>query len=123
MMTDNSYGHMSDSLVNGILQYSHMNPIEPYIQIKKDGHYHDDKIPEVNVNTAINNAVARAVFDTTGVNDKIISMIIYKKKFDVNNPNWWKQQRDAMKRETKDDYRIKSIIENEYKNNGIVVDY
>ena len=130
MMTDNSYGHMSDSLVNGILQYSHMNPIEPYIQIKKDGHYHDEKIEEeingnekTHINTDINKAVARAVFDTTGVNDKIISIRIYNKKFDVNNPNWWKQQRDAMKKVTKDDYRIKSIIENEYKNNGIVVDY
>ena len=127
-IVDNTYGHVYDKIVSdGTIKYSHMNPIEPYLQIKKDGHYHDAKIPEGNVNVALNNAVANAIFGTTNVTqikDKIISIRIYEKTWDKSNPNWWTEKRDSMKKvESKGEYKRKAVINNDYNNDAKVVDY
>ena len=54
--------------------------------------------------------------------DKIVSMRLYDKKYDENNPNWWIRKRDMMDKKSEANY--KALVEsNEYNHGGKVVNY
>ena len=131
MDVDNTYGHVYDKEDNELennkknkkLNYSHINPIEPYIQIKKDGEYFDDEINDVALNVKLNKEVTKAIFGTENINDKIVSIRIYEQKFDESNPNWWTKQRDNMNKIESNDVYNEKYKDNEYNNDGKIVDY
>ncbi len=100
-----------------------LNPIEPYIQLKKDNEDYNEigGVPAA-VSDTIKKALMKNIFGDEETKDKIISIRIYEKKFDENNPAWWMEQRDAMIFRTKDDYKD-MYDRKELESNGKVVDY
>ena len=122
-MYDKEENELENNKENKKLYYSHINPIEPYIQIKKDGEYFDDEINDVALNVKLNKEVTKAIFGTENINDKIVSIRIYEQKFDESNPNWWTKQRDNMNKIESNDVYNEKYKDNEYNNDGKIVDY
>lgn len=91
MAVDNTYGHVYNGLNNdGNLSYLYMNPIEPYLQVKKDNIEYNGNTGDIIDNTMINNKLYEIIFGDSNTKDKIVSMRIYDKTFDKNNITWWK---------------------------------
>ena len=59
-------------------------------------------------NADFNNKIKAKLFGS----DKIVSMRLYDKQYDENNPNWWKNIRDSMQEMTEYNYNI-------YRNNSL----
>ena len=75
------------------------------------------------MNVKLNKEVTKAIFGTENINDKIVSIRIYEQKFDESNPNWWTKQRDNMNKIESNDVYNEKYKDNEYNNDGKIVDY
>ena len=121
MLTDNTYGHVFETPnSNGTLTYKYINPIEPYIKVTKSNSYYNGKVADLNLTEDINDKVTEYVFGSADIQDKIVSIRLYDKKFDESDPTWWQRIRDGMPSEMVSRYRDK--IET-HEIDGIVVDF
>ena len=55
--------------------------------------------------------------------DKIVSMRLYDKKYDENNPNWWINKTDIMMKMDEKDYNKYRNDRIQCKHSGIIVKY
>ena len=125
--TDNTYGHVTEkyNIKTGRIEYERINPMEVYLKFTKDGqHFNnefrtiDDAIEmenghpkivngepkKVDISAIINKELRKFLFGSEYPKDKIVSMRLYDKQYDENNPNWWKNIRNGMQETTEKSY-------------------